>query len=58
MAPDVQIEQTLAAAKDISAGAQDLVNLANKNGGEDNISVIVVQAVINKPAETVKHQGA
>ncbi|HEY7349015.1 MAG TPA: protein phosphatase 2C domain-containing protein [Ktedonobacterales bacterium] len=44
MIRDPQIEQALIESSDPQTAADRLMELANQNGGEDNISVIVVQA--------------
>jgi serine/threonine protein phosphatase PrpC len=42
MVTDAEIARTLLELSDAQASADHLVLLANENGGEDNVSVIVV----------------
>lgn len=49
MVADWQIEETLCSrGKELETMAQELVNLANRNGGRDNISVILIQVNADK----------
>ena len=43
MVTDAEIERVLSAKEDIMIKCNTLVELANKNGGKDNISVIIIE---------------
>lgn len=43
MVEDEEIFRIVAAAKDIEDAAENLVNMANHNGGKDNIGVVIVK---------------
>jgi protein phosphatase len=45
MVRDEDMEKIMLAAPDLNTACQQLVAAANKAGGDDNISVIIVQAV-------------
>jgi serine/threonine protein phosphatase PrpC len=46
MVPDESIRETVTKNGDnIEQSVQDLIGLANKNGGLDNVTVVLVQAV-------------
>jgi len=47
---DEEIRETVLGSRDPQEACDRLVNLANKNGGRDNISVIVVGPVKGIPA--------
>ncbi len=48
---DSQIEKLIVGGVDLASTAQGLVDLANENGGDDNISVILVRIVSAYPSE-------
>ena len=48
---DSQIEELLLMSTDLAYTAQSLVDLANENGGNDNISVILARVVLAYPAK-------
>jgi protein phosphatase len=50
MVPDADIERTLGVAEDLAAAAQKLVQMANDNGGRDNVTVILAR-VLAVPVE-------
>jgi protein phosphatase len=45
MVRDEDIERIMLDAPDLPTAAQHLIDAANRNGGEDNISVIIAQAL-------------
>jgi protein phosphatase len=47
MVRDEEIEQIMLDAPDLAAASQTLIDVANHNGGEDNITVIIAQALTN-----------
>jgi serine/threonine protein phosphatase PrpC len=49
MVTDPEIASTLLTSTSVQESADRLVDLANDNGGVDNVSVIVLQ-VVEKPA--------
>ncbi len=54
MVPDWAIEECLAERENnLDTKAKKLVNLANRNGGKDNISVILMQVQLAKPSTEV-----
>jgi protein phosphatase len=51
MVPDWSIEETLAErGNNLDRKAKQLVDLANRNGGKDNISVILMQVQLTQPS--------
>ena len=43
MIEDAQIQEILERRADLQSGAKELVETANRNGGKDNISVVLVE---------------
>ena len=43
MIEDSQIREILERRVDLKSGAQELVDTANRNGGRDNIAVVLVE---------------
>lgn len=48
MLTDEEIQQILASEKDVGAKVEDLVAKANRNGGKDNIAVILIEPFTNE----------
>jgi protein phosphatase len=43
MVPEAQIQEILISERSLSSACKTLVDSANKNGGKDNISALLVQ---------------